>query len=84
MKIVRVKFYQSIEMGGNSLPISFASAVQASLNMITYKLSLVEGLGVQIEGEHRTVIVPFNNIAQLDIEKEVEVKVESKGSKKGA
>lgn len=84
MKIVRVRFYQNIEMGGNSLPISFASAIQASLNMTTYKLSLVEGLGVKVEGEHKTVIVPLNNVAQIDIEEEAATKTEIKSGKKGA
>lgn len=84
MKIVRVKFYQSIEMGGNSLPISFAMSSSPTPNVKAHKLSLIQGLGVQVEGEHKTVIVPFNNVAQIDIEKEAEVKAESKGSKKGA
>ena len=84
MKIIRVKFYQNIEMGGNLLPVSFASSVQGSVNTRAYKITLIEGLGVQVEGEHRTVIVPFNNVSQIDIEKEAEVKAEPKGTKKGA
>jgi hypothetical protein len=83
MKITRVKFYQNVEVG-TALPISFASAIPINPNAAVYELSLVDGVGVKVKGTKRTVIVPLNNVAQIDIEEQVVEKAEVKATKKGA
>lgn len=85
MKIKQVNFYQRVEVGGNDLSISFACAVKLSEQVKVYGLELIDGLGVQVTGEHKTLIVPFNNIASIEVLREVATVPEEKPkSKKGA
>lgn len=81
MKITRVKFYQNVDVG-TALPISFASALPINPNAAVYELSMLEGVGIKVKGAKRTVIVPLNNVAQIDIEEGAAVEV--KTAKKGA
>lgn len=78
MKIKSIKLYQHIQIGSDL--ISFANIVASSSHK-AYELSMVPGIGVQIDSPSHSVIATFNNISAIDLVKE-EPKIEAAPAKK--
>lgn len=67
MKIKSIKLYQHIQLGADL--VSFA-ATKSNGTHKPYELTLMPGVGVLIENAQISTIATFNNIANIDLEKE--------------
>jgi hypothetical protein len=63
MKLIRVKVYQAVYLGKN-LESMFPGRKNPKV-----EIELLEGIGVQISDKNNTVIVPFPNVAYIEVEK---------------
>jgi hypothetical protein len=72
MKIKMVKVYQAVYLG-KKLVTHFPNQQHPNV-----QVKLLEGIGVQVDGDDDSIIVPYPNVAYVQLETEVAKEQKSK------